>query len=142
MCAKAEHCTYEMEQKLRSWGIATDDAEVIIHSLTRRRFVDDVRYAHAFVRDRYRYGHYGRAKIRMLLQAKRIDAQVIAEALEDIEQTEYESILNRLLAAKAKAVGDLNVYENRNKLYRYGLSRGFESAMVAGVVKALAANFQ
>lgn len=104
LCARSEHCTYELEQKLRNWGIVKDDAEAIIYSLQRRRFVDDARFAASFVRDRYRYGRYGRIRIRMLLRTKRIDSDVIEEALEEIDDDEYAAILAKLIEADRKSV--------------------------------------
>lgn len=131
LCARSEHCTYELEQKLRNWGIASDDAEAIIHSLKRRRFVDDARFAASFVRDRYRYGRYGRIRIRMLLRTKRIDEDVIEEALEEIDDDEYVAILAKLIETKRRSVKEPESYEGRSKIYRYALSRGYESALVS-----------
>ncbi len=131
LCARSEHCTYELEQKLRTWGIVKDDAEAIIYSLQRRRFVDDARFAASFVRDRYRYGRYGRIRIRMLLRTKRIDSDVIEEALEEIDDDEYATILAKLIEAKRRSVKEPESYEGRSKIYRYALSRGYEPALVS-----------
>lgn len=136
LCARAEHCTYELAQKLRAWGIVQEDSEVIIHSLQRRRFVDDSRFAASFVRDRYRYGRYGRVKIRLLLRAKRIDSDTIDEALTEIDDDEYLEILKGVVRSKIHGL-DMSVYENRTKVYRHALSRGYEAALVSQVIKGL-----
>lgn len=136
LCARAEHCTYELSQKLRGWGIGQEDSEVIIHSLQRRRFVDDKRFAASFVRDRYRYGRYGRVKIRLLLRAKHIDADTIEEALDEIDDDEYLEILKGLIKSKMRGL-DMSVYEDRTKVYRHALSRGYEAALVSRVIKGL-----
>ena len=131
LCARAEHCTYELAQKLRTWGIGQEDSEVIIHSLQRRRFVDDSRFAASFVRDRY-----GRVKIRLLLRAKRIDSDTIDEALAEIDDDEYLEILKGVVRSKMRGL-DMSVYEDRAKVYRHALSRGYEAALVSQVIKGL-----
>lgn len=60
LCAKAERCTYEMSRKLLGWGIEERKAREIIDNLVDQRFIDDSRYAKAFVRDKYRFQHWGR----------------------------------------------------------------------------------
>lgn len=139
MCIKAEHCTAEVREKLRQWGVHPDDAAEIIEALIARRFVDDKRFAAAFVRDKYRFARWGRRKIEMALRQKRISDAIINQAFEEIDNEEYTRILTELLAAKAKTLGPLTDYENRVKLFRFALSRGFESSLVSNIIKALAA---
>lgn len=136
LCARSEHCTSEITAKLRNWGIGGSDAEKIINHLTANRFVDDLRFARSFVRDRYRFYGYGRRKIAIALAAKRIDRGIIEEALAEIDDETYLEILTRLLSRKAQAV-DISQYEGRNKLYRYAISRGYESDITARVLKSL-----
>lgn len=136
LCARAEHCSYELEQKLRAWGVGEDDAEAIIHSLERRRFVDNERFAASFVRDRYRYGRCGRVRIRMLLRAKHIDSDTIEQALEEIDEEEYVTILKAVIKAKTRSVVEPETYEGRSKIYRYALSRGYEPALISKVMKS------
>ena len=136
LCARAEHCRYELEQKLRAWGVGEEDADVILHSLERRRFVDDERFAASFVRDRYRYGRCGRVRIRMLLRAKRIDADTIQKALEEIDEEEYITILKAVIKAKTRSVAEPDTYEGRSKIYRYALSRGYEPALISKYIKS------
>lgn len=134
LCARSEHCSYEIMTKLRGWGITGNDAEKILDSLTANRFVDDQRFAKSFVRDRYRFSGYGRRKIAMGLMAKRIPRDVIDEALEEIDDEIYFENAMHIVSRKAKDL-DLNLFEERNKLYRHVISRGYESNIAAKAIK-------
>ncbi len=137
LCARSEHCTYEMRTKLRTWGIAPDRAEKIVESLVEGRFVDDARFARSFVNDKFRFAGHGRMKIRLALAAKRIDRDIIAEALSEIDPEEYASRLREILSAKARRIDDIDTYEGRTRLFRFGVSRGFESDAVATAIREM-----
>ena len=136
LCAAGEHCRHELTEKLRKWGLTAQEATRILESLEQRRFVDDSRFASAFVRDKLLYNHWGKIKISLALRAKRIDPDIIDEALDEIDAEEYEEVAREFLAAKARTVKEGNCYDGRSRLYRHGLSRGFESPLVARIVKA------
>jgi len=130
LCVRAEHCTSELQLKLRNWHIAKDAAEAIISSLQKRRFVDDARFAVSFVRDKYRYARWGRVRIRMQLRAKRIDPDIIEYAIAEIDEEEYLGILTSILKAKARTLPEAASYGSRAKLFRFAMNRGFEPSLI------------
>ncbi len=131
LCARGEHCEYELRRKLVIWGISDTDRERIIKSLRTNRFVDDARFARSFVSDKYRFAGHGRYKIRLALMAKRIDRDVIDEALSEIDQEVYEDKLRHILELKLARTADSDTFEGRTKVYRFGVSRGFEPELVS-----------
>lgn len=136
LCARAEHCSWELRVKMRHWGIASDDADRIIASLEKQSFLDDERFARSFVRDRYRRARWGRLKIRAALYAKHVPAWLADEALTEIEDDEYQAGLDSVLAAKARALGDeAMTFEGRTKLFRHAASRGYELSLIASRIK-------
>lgn len=135
LCARSEHCEWELREKLRLWQIGPGDAEEILASLRRARFYDDVRFAAAFVRDKLIYNRWGRRKIAMALSAKRISRDIAAEALDTIADKEYEEILLALMRGKARTIREGNTYEGRTKLYRSVASRGFETALISRFIR-------
>lgn len=132
LCAASEQCRADLREKLRRWQV--DDADRIIDELARRKFVDDARFARAYVRDKYRFARWGRAKIVMGLRAKHIGRDDIDEALSEIDADEYESILATLLRAKVRMARIADDYEGRGKLFRFAASRGFESSLVSRLI--------
>ncbi|MCM1066041.1 MAG: RecX family transcriptional regulator [Muribaculaceae bacterium] len=135
LCARSEQCEWELRRKLRTWQIGERDADTIMRSLLRRRFVDDSRYAVAFTRDKYRFARWGRRKIEMALRQRHVDSDIIDEALDQIDEDEYREALHGILAAKAKKLEEPASYENRTKLFRFALARGFESQLISKVLK-------
>lgn len=139
LCARAERCEHELREKMRAWRIDSRDIEAIINSLTTRRFLDDSRFARAFVRDKYRFARWGRRKIEMALRQKRIDPDVAAEAMTEIDDKEYLSILRHIITAKAKPMAKPLAYEDRMKLLRFAVGRGYESAQAVKIINQLGA---
>ncbi len=136
LCARLEHSTGELIQKLRNWGISSSDSEEIIKSLTRDKFVDDRRFASAFARDRLLYSGYGRRRIAMALAQKKVSADIIKEVLvEVLDPEEYFSRLQQIIETKALKMEEVDSWESRNKLYRWAVGRGFESDIVVSALK-------
>ena len=65
-CAMSEHCSDDVFRKLEQWGAPLAAYDSILGYLRKEKFVDDQRYAIAFVRDKYRFSQWGRIKIAQL----------------------------------------------------------------------------
>ena len=83
LCAQAEHCQQEMRDKMRRWELDETVQNRIIDRLIKERYVDDERYARAFVKDKIRYNKWGRRKVQQALWMKRIDADVQQRVLDE-----------------------------------------------------------
>ena len=125
LCAQAEHCQQEMRDKMRRWGLDETVQNRIIDRLIKERYVDDERYARAFVKDKIRYNKWGRRKVQQALWMKRIDADIQQRVLDEIDEKEYLDILRPLLKQKRKSIKAESDYELNQKLLRFALSRGF-----------------
>ena len=125
LCAQAEHCEQEMRDKMRRWELDETVQNRIINRLIKERYVDDERYARAFVKDKIRYNKWGRRKVQQALWQKRIDADIQQRVLDEIEEKEYLDILRPLLKQKRKSIKAESDYELNQKLIRFALGRGF-----------------
>lgn len=138
MCARAEYCSGEMRAKLWAWKIPQAESDAIIASLVERRFVDDARFARAYVRDKLLYSKWGRRKIAQGLAAKRVDRDIIAQALGELDPEEYLRILSEALASRLRQDPSLSdTYEGRAKLLRFAMQRGFESSLALNLIKEM-----
>lgn len=135
LCARSEQCSYEIQSRLYRWGIDGTMATRILSLLRRDRYVDDQRFASAFVRDKIVFNRWGRAKIKLALIQKRLDSDIIAEALAEIDPDEYCTALIEVLSAKARTLQETQSYESRNKLLRHAASRGFEVTFIIDMIK-------
>ena len=125
LCAQAEHCQQEMRDKMKRWGMAPEVQERVIARLVKERYIDDERYARAFVKDKIRYNKWGRRKVQQGLWMKRIDDDIQQRVLDEVDDAEYLAVLNPLLKQKAKSIKAENDYELTQKLVRLALGRGF-----------------
>lgn len=126
LCASAEYCETDMRRKMQRWELPEGAEERIIAKLYKERFIDDKRYAHAFVRDKFRYNHWGRVRISRELRMRNIASEVIDEALNEIPEEDKLETLRHLINNKRKTVKGKSEYEVRTKLIRFALGRGFE----------------
>ena len=125
LCAQAEHCQQEMRDKMRRWELDESVQNRIIDRLIKECYVDDERYARAFVKDKIRYNKWGRRKVQQALWQKRIDADIQQRVLDEIDEKEYLDVLRPLLKQKRKNIRAASDYELNQKLARFALSRGF-----------------
>ena len=125
LCAQAEHCQQEMRDKMRRWELDETVQNRIIDRLIKERYIDDERYARAFVKDKIRYNKWGRRKVQQALWQKHVDADIQQRVLDEIDEKEYLDILRPLLKQKRKSIKAESDYELNQKLVRFALGRGF-----------------
>lgn len=125
LCAQAEHCQHEMLEKMKKWELADESQARVMERLIKERYVDDERYARAFVMDKIRYNKWGRRKVEQALWMKRIDKGIQQRVLSEVDDEEYVSALRPLLKQKQRSTKAASDYELRQKLIRFALSRGF-----------------
>lgn len=125
LCAQAEHCEYEMQEKMRRWEIADDAQARVMQRLITERYVDDERFARAFANDKVKYNKWGRRKVEQAMWLKHIAEDIRQRVLDSIDDEEYIAILRPLLQQKRRSVKAHNDYELRQKLIKFAIGRGF-----------------
>lgn len=140
LCSRAEYAGGEIRERLIRKGLAPNVADRIVDALVETRFIDDRRFARAFVRDKVRYSHWGKRKVMLALYQKRVDRDIIDDALSEIDEEEYIGGLATLLRSKLRSIGDGDdtlSYETKTKLYRFAASRGFESSAISRAIDTI-----
>lgn len=130
VCAQAEHCEQEMRDKMKRWGMDVEAQNRVIERLAQERYIDNERYARAFVKDKVSYNKWGRRKVQQALWMKRIDDDIQQRVLDEIDDAEYLKVLMPLLKQKRKSIKAANDYELNQKLVRFALSRGFDYGVI------------
>ena len=125
LCAQGEHCQYEMLEKMRRWELSEAAQAKVMQRLVKERYVDDERYARAFVKDKVRYNKWGRRKVEQALWAKHIDEVIRQRVLDEVDDEEYITVLRPLLQQKRKSTKANSDYELNGKLIKFAMSRGF-----------------
>ena len=125
LCARSEHCQWELLEKMRRWEMSEEAQARVMQRLVSERYVDDERYARAFVRDKVRYNKWGRRKVEQGLWLKHIDEDIRERVLDEVDDEEYLSVLRPLLRQKRRSTRAASDYELNQKLVRFALGRGF-----------------
>lgn len=136
LCVKCEQCEADLRDKMRRKGVAQADADYVIDYLTTHNFLSEERFVEAYVADKHKFNGWGRIKIRMMLASKRIDRNLVNEALEALDEKEYMEILTRILRTKVRGL-DLSDSLTRQKLIRSMYGRGFEPALTSLAIRKL-----
>ncbi len=136
-CSSAERCVQDVEKKLQKADLSQEDNQQILHRLQQEKFVDDRRYAFAFVNDKIRFNQWGRIKIAYELKKKAISSAYIDEALASIDEDEYINQLTSILKGKQKGLNAKDKRERYGKLFRFAAGRGFAPAEITCCLKLL-----
>lgn len=133
LCSRREYCRKDLMKKVMT---ALDGdvakAEEVVAKLVEERYVDDLRYATAFARDKASIAGWGEAKIRYMLSSKGIDRELIAQALDEVDDKRAETRLEKLMENKVRSLKDDP--QRRLKLLRFGLGRGYSYDQVTEMI--------
>jgi regulatory protein len=136
-CSRREYCSDDIRNKLSLWGVDNDDIGKILRILISDNFINEPRYATAFVRDKFKYNKWGKVKISAHLRGKKVPQDIISPSLDSIDNDLYIKLLRELIEAHRKSVKAKNQYDLKAKLLRYGLSKGFESNLLYDILNDL-----
>ena len=78
LCARAERSSGDALRLMNNWGIKKEAQNSILQRLTSERFIDDKRYAEAFVREKMALSAWGRYKIIAALK-RRVYAAILSK---------------------------------------------------------------
>ncbi len=133
-CAYQERCVQEVKQKMFEIGVLPDAQKVILQHLMKEGFLDEERYATAYVRGKFRQNQWGKNKIKAGLIQKGIPSDLIRIALNTLDLTEYTALAQSLAEKQLPKIKAKNDYERQQKLRFYLSQRGFESEVIINVI--------
>ena len=140
LCARAERSSGDALRLMQNWGVAKEEQYRVLQKLQSERFIDDRRYAEAFIREKCNLSAWGRYKIQSALKRKGIANDIIAEALAELNPTDNKKRLQDRLQTKIKHIKYDTAYQLKTKLIRYALSLGFEMDEVMDSVNEVMRN--
>ena len=124
LCSRREYCVADIRSKLiKALDADEQKVEEALQILIKEKYVDDLRFATAFARDKASIAGWGEVKIRYMLSAKGISRDVITQALEEVDDSKASARLVKLLENKYKSLKDDP--QCRLKLIRFALGRGY-----------------
>ena len=137
ICSRGETCSFDIQEKLKKWELSEEDTTAVINLLIKEKYLDDERFARAYVKDKFRFNHWGRQKIAFMLHSKNISRDIQEAAFEEIDEEAYSDQLVKLLKDKEKTIKAKDKLDKRNKLMRFAMGRGFESNKIFAAFKEM-----
>lgn len=133
-CAKAEKSSGDAMRLMSRWGVAQGERAAVLERLIADKFIDDRRYAEAFVREKLNLSGWGARKIAATLRVKGISAAIIDELLSDLDRDAMAARLEEKIERKARTIKYKDKYDLRGKLIRYALSLGYDYDISLSVI--------
>lgn len=137
LCAKSERASGDALRLMHRWGVDPTDRQKVLQKLIDHKFIDDSRYAEAYVREKSRLSGWGAYKIRRMLSGKGIARDTIDKALGQLDRTDTRGRLAEMLAKKARNTKAATPYDLKGKLLRYGMGLGYDYEDIVSEVEKL-----
>jgi len=129
-CIYQDRCQQEVRNKLASLKIYGSNADEILIELIQNNFVNEERFAKAYVSGKYKIKRWGRRLIIQKLKQKQISEQCINTGLKQIDEKHYLKNLKYLIEKKAALLTNSNNYQTKMKLANYVFNKGYEQDLV------------
>jgi len=136
-CTYQERCHKEVEKKLYDLNMIPEAKEKIILHLLQHNFLNEERFAKAYVRGKFSIKKWGRIKIVNELKFRNISSYNIKTALQEINEEDYLNTLQSIAEKKLPLVRETNLFKKRNKLSTFLISKGFETTLVYKITSQL-----
>lgn len=133
-CAYQERCQQEARNKLYEYGLWPEAVENIISILISENFINEERFARIFAGGKFRIKKWGRVKIKLALKQKKITDYCIKKAMSEINEEEYISTLQKLIAIKSKQLKETSKIKKNFKLLQYAYGKGYEQDIIGEIL--------
>jgi regulatory protein len=134
-CAYQERCINDVKEKFFTLTKSKSETRnsnlnTIISRLQEEGFLNEERFASSFVKGKFNNNKWGKIKIRYELIAKHIPESIINKALQEIDNEKYTNVLAELFNKKVKEFSSPLSYADKDKIFRFLASKGFESDLI------------
>ena len=129
-CAYQERCHKDVRKKLKDMKMIPEAIDKIVVHLINHNFLNEERFAKAFVRGKFRIKKWGKNRLVRELKFKDVSKYAIDVALKEIDEADYFETLDELTQKRIAQVNEKNIYKKKKKVADYLLYRGWESHLV------------
>lgn len=124
--ANREHSRHELRSKLVKHDYDLQDIEQALDQLQQDSLQCDQRFADSYVRSKVAAG-FGPRYLEQQLQSRRVDAELIADALSTVEA--WQPVIARVWLKKYR--DSESTLQQQAKQRRFLLSRGFDNEQIS-----------
>ena len=135
-CAYQERSQQEVRNKLYDFGLYPNEVEELITTLITTNFLNEERFAMAYVSGKVNIKKWGKIKIKQGLKLKKVPDKMIQKALNSIDGDKYMANLVATLEKKSAILNEKDSLKRKYKLITYLQSKGFENDLIFDALKA------
>jgi regulatory protein len=136
LCSRSEKSSSDIRKKLSEWGLE-NRANPIIKRLTEEKYIDDARFAAAFIHDKIFINKWGKIKAKFMLRSQQISNENIDNALATIYDKSYREMIFGELQKKRLSLKKNTSFHIKSKLYAFGMQRGYEPDLIRRYIESI-----
>jgi len=136
-CGYQDRCHQEVKEKLYSLKLNKATVEQLLSRLIEEDYLNEERYAKAFVGGHFRQKQWGKVKIAYGLKQKRVSEYNIRKAMNEIPDEEYHALAEKLVKAKWNSLKKDQYIHRVVKTKAFLQQRGFEPALVQSIIQQI-----
>lgn len=129
-CTYQDRCHIEVERKLTDMRMIPQAKEQIIMSLIEDDYLNEERFASAFVKGKFRIKKWGKIRLKLELKKRNISTYLIKIALKQISDEDYIATFEEIVNKKAKLIKANSILSKKKKLADYLFYKGWESSII------------
>ena len=129
-CAYQERSHIDVTEKLYKLGLYKNEVDEVITRLLQDDFLNEQRFAEAYVSGKFKIKKWGKVKIISNLKQKRISDYCIKKGLLEIDEEAYQETLSYWIERKKVEVKEEDVLKKKGKIAAFLIQKGFESGLV------------
>ena len=134
-CSLQDRCLDDIRKKLENFDLSKDEEDKIINTLFNEDYLNEKRFAKSYCRGKFNINKWGRVKIEYELRKKKIKNKDILSGLDEINDLDYQTLLNKLYLKKSSQIKSMDRYLFEKKLANFLINKGFERSMVWDLIK-------
>lgn len=137
-CAYRERCHREVVEKLREMRMIPQAIDAIVVRLIDENFLNESRFASAFVNGKFNQKGWGKMRLRRELKQRDISDYLIRQALSGIADDVYQDRFEYLAQKRWHALkGEGEILRRKKKFVDYFMYRGWETDRIYQYLESL-----
>lgn len=137
VCSVQDRCSSEIRTRLIEHGVYGEDLEQVLAELIIDNFLNEERYAKAYVSGKFKIKKWGKIKIRQELKFRKISEYSMKKAFQEIDYDDYLFTITNLLEKKNATLRAKDKWDRKKKLTSYAQQKGYEYDVIKEALENL-----
>ena len=136
-CTYQERCHKEVFNKIMKFNSNTQDANTIITKLINDGYLNETRFSKEFARGKFNHKNWGKIRIRIELNRRKISKKNIEIGLNELNDDDYVKKFNQLYEKQLDKLGQKKDIVSKKKIFDYLNYRGWEKELIFNKINSI-----